>query len=235
MTFLSTLSEPTRGDPLSSPGQRAWLLRQVAAAAFVVVEVIAFASACSSSGTSSGSPASSTSPSMGTGASASAGVGAPPTAPGSQRAKATLQSKSGSSVSGTVRFETRGDGVHVVADVAGLSPGSHGFHVHEIGDCSSPDGTSAGDHFAGAGVVAGHKLGPTHGLPDAPARHAGDLGNLDAAADGNAHLERGDDVVMLSGERSVIGRAVIVHASRDDGADAKSAGARVACGVIVAE
>lgn len=199
--------------------QPAWVTRQLAAVAFAGLELFAIGSACASSperAESSGSSAASGS------ASGSA-----------SSATATLESKSGSSVGGTVTFRARGEGVHVVADVRGLTPGSHGFHVHEVGDCSAPDASSAGEHFAGSGVVGGHQLGATHGLPDAAARHAGDLGNLEAGADGTARLEHDDAVLTLSGDRSVIGRAVIVHTSHDDGADPKSAGGRVACGVIV--
>ncbi len=60
------------------------------------------------------------------------------------KAIAVLSSASGSKVSGTVTFTKVGDEVKVVADVTGLTPGKHGFHVHEFGDCSAPDATSAG-------------------------------------------------------------------------------------------
>ncbi len=141
------------------------------------------------------------------------------------QAKATLQSKSGSTVTGEVRFVRLGDDkVQVIADVYGLTPGRHGFHVHQTGDCSADDGSSAGDHFAVSD-------GP-HGLPDSPRRHTGDLGNLPADETGHAHLEFTDALISLDGKGSVLGRAVIVHANTDDGADVKSAGGRVACGVI---
>lgn len=141
------------------------------------------------------------------------------------QAKATLQSKSGSSVTGEIRFlRIADDKVQVIADVHGLTPGRHGFHIHQTGDCSAEDGSSAGDHFAISD-------GP-HGMPDSPRRHTGDLGNLPADEKGDAHLEFTDALIDLQGERSVIGRAVIVHATVDDGKDVKSAGGRVACGVI---
>ncbi|HEY1099530.1 MAG TPA: superoxide dismutase family protein [Myxococcota bacterium] len=141
------------------------------------------------------------------------------------QAKANLQSKSGSTVTGAVTFtRIADDKVVVVADVSGLSPGRHGFHIHQTGDCSAVDGSSAGDHFA-------ISEGP-HGLPDSPRRHTGDLGNLPADETGHARLEFTDSVISLDGERSVVGRAVIVHETVDDGQDVKSAGGRVACGVI---
>ncbi len=141
------------------------------------------------------------------------------------QARATLQSKSGSKVTGEVRFtRIADDKVQVVADVDGLSPGRHGFHIHETGDCSAADGSSAGSHFAISDSP--------HGMPDSAHRHTGDLGNLPADESGHGHLEFTDALIALQGERSIIGRAVIVHETVDDGKDVKSAGGRVACGVI---
>src|SRR5437764_14348222 len=85
-----------------------------------------------------------------------------------------LESKSGSQVTGTVTFMKMGDQVHVTADIAGLKPGKHGFHIHEKGDCSAPDAASAGAHFN----PTQHK----HGWPDSADRHEGDIGNIEKAA-----------------------------------------------------
>ncbi len=114
----------------------------------------------------------------------------------------------------------------VVADVTGLTPGKHGFHVHEFGDCSSPDGNSAGGHFNPT-----HKQ---HGAPDAVERHEGDLGNVVADSSGKAHLEWKDKVMKLSGPDSIIGRSMIVHVQEDDlkTQPTGNSGGRVACGVI---
>jgi Cu-Zn family superoxide dismutase len=116
--------------------------------------------------------------------------------------------------------------VKVVADVTGLTPGKHGFHIHEFGDCSSSDGNSAGGHFNPT-----HKQ---HGAPDASDRHAGDLGNIEADASGKAHLEWSDKVMKLSGADSIVGHAVIVHEKVDDlkTQPTGNAGGRLACGVI---
>ena len=62
------------------------------------------------------------------------------------KAIAVLQPTKGSSVQGTVTFTKSGNEVKIVADVTGLTPGKHGFHIHEFGDCSSPDGNTAGGH-----------------------------------------------------------------------------------------
>ena len=141
------------------------------------------------------------------------------------KAIAVLHSASGSQVTGTVTFTKMGDTVQVVADITGLKPGKHGFHIHEFGDCSAADASSAGSHF-----------NPTkmpHGAPDAAERHAGDLGNLEADSTGKAHLELKDNMLKLSGENSILGRGAIVHEKVDDWSQPTgNAGGRVACGVI---
>ena len=142
------------------------------------------------------------------------------------KAIAVLSPTKGSSVSGTVTFTKVDGGVKIVADVAGLTPGQHGFHIHEFGDCSAPDATSAGGHF--------NPRHMQHGGPDASARHAGDFGNLEADASGKAHYERVDTMISLDGAESIVGHGVIVHASADDlkTQPTGNAGARVACGAI---
>ena len=148
---------------------------------------------------------------------------------GQDATKATckLDPKSGSQVTGTVTFTKTGDDVQVVADVTGLKPGKHGFHLHEKGDCSAPDAASAGAHF-----------NPTHqhhGGPMTTERHAGDLGNIEADASGKAHLDwKGK--MSLSGAESIIGKSVVVHEKEDDLKTDPSgnSGARIACGVIEA-
>ncbi|MDX1545676.1 MAG: superoxide dismutase family protein [Rhodothermales bacterium] len=143
-------------------------------------------------------------------------------------AVATLAPASGSTVGGTITLTEQEGGLLVEARVTGLAPGPHGFHVHETGDCSAPDATSAGGHFAPAG--------DPHGAPsDAPGqRHVGDFGNLEAGPDSTATYSRVDTVATLSGPNSVIGRAVIVHQDADDLTSQPSgeAGPRIACGVI---
>jgi Cu-Zn family superoxide dismutase len=139
---------------------------------------------------------------------------------------AVLNSASGSNVAGTVTFTASGDNVKVVAEITGLTPGKHGFHIHEFGDCSDPKAASAGGHFNPA-----HKQ---HGAPDSSERHAGDLGNIEADASGKAHLEMTDSVMKLNGADSIIGHAVIVHEKADDlkTQPTGDAGGRIACGVI---
>lgn len=142
------------------------------------------------------------------------------------KAVAVLSPTKGSNVSGTVTFTKVDGGVKIVADLTGLKPGEHGFHIHEFGDCSAPDATSAGGHF--------NPQHTQHGAPDATARHAGDFGNLVADDSGKAHYERVDTMMALDGANSVVGHAVIVHEKADDlkTQPTGNAGARVACGVI---
>jgi Cu-Zn family superoxide dismutase len=151
-----------------------------------------------------------------------------PEARGAQRvtrAIAVLHPTRGSEAHGTVTFDRVDGGITISADIEGLAAGEHGFHVHEFGDCSAPDGTSAGGHF--------NPEGAQHGAPTDQERHVGDLGNITADPSG-AHYERTDDVITFEGAHSIIGRAVIVHAGEDDLTSQPSgdAGARVACGVI---
>ena len=143
-------------------------------------------------------------------------------------AKADLQPTKGNKAQGTATFTQMGDRVRVVANVSGLNAGQeHGFHIHEFGDCSAPDATSAGGHY--------NPEGHMHAGPETSRRHAGDLGNLDTDASGKARKEMVLENISLGPTgNNVIGRAVIVHAKKDDlkTQPTVDAGGRVACGVI---
>lgn len=132
----------------------------------------------------------------------------------------------GNKTSGIVEFTETPEGIKIVANVKGLTPGKHGFHIHEFGDCSSLDGKSAGGHF--------NPDNKKHGSPDGSERHVGDLGNLVANKEGEAHYERLDSYISFTGKNSIIGRAIIVHSGEDDltSQPTGNAGARLACGVI---
>ena len=143
-----------------------------------------------------------------------------------KKAVCVIHPTEGDSVSGLVTFTAVENGIKVVADLHGLTPGKHGFHIHQYGDCSDPSGKSAGGHFNPAGA--------DHGGPNDIVRHVGDLGNITAGEDGTAHLERVDKMIKFNGRNSIIGRAIVVHAGEDDlkSQPTGNAGARVACGVI---
>ena len=147
-------------------------------------------------------------------------------APSQAVAVAAMSPTEGNEVKGTVRFEQRADGVVVKADLSGLEPETmHGFHIHEKGDCSAQDASSAGGHYA--------PKGNPHGLPPEAKRHAGDMGNIVADEKGRAIVERTFDTFSLTDEAPVMGRAVIVHSKADQGTQPTGdAGARLACGVI---
>lgn len=147
-----------------------------------------------------------------------------------QVAVATVQSLGGSTVRGFVLFTPLEHGVEINADITGLAPGKHGFHIHEFGDCSAADGGSAGPHF--------NPEGKPHGAPGAAASHAGDYGNLEADANGHAALKYVSHRITLDQSATgVLGRSVIVHEKADDMATQPTgaAGGRIGCGVIIVE
>ena len=148
---------------------------------------------------------------------------------GGAKAEAVLKPTQGNSVAGSVVFRQDGDAVLVTAEVSGLAPGAHGFHIHEKGDCSAPDATSAGGHF--------NPTGKPHGNPEHTDHHGGDMPQLVADAAGVARLTaRLPGLLIGDGATSVLGRGVIVHAAPDDfkTQPTGNSGARVACGVIAA-
>ena len=175
-------------------------------------------------GCASTAPAPSTVPAA-TSVHASVGVAAPPV----DAAVIALAPASGSLVSGKLNAMAMAGGVHFTGDIGGLAPGStHGIHVHETGDCSAADATSAGPHFNPAGRA--------HGRPDSTTHHAGDLPNITAGTDGVAHVDIHVGGMTLGGAAAtnILNRALVVHAQGDDYASqpAGNSGARIACGVI---
>jgi Cu-Zn family superoxide dismutase len=143
-------------------------------------------------------------------------------------AYAALQPTRNSQASGMADFYQIGDKVRVIAKVSGLAPGStHGFHIHEAGDCSSGDGMSTKGHF--------NPLAKVHAHFSTPERHAGDMPALVADASGVATLDTTLDVMTVNpGPTSIVGRGLIVHADADDykTQPTGNAGARIACAVI---
>jgi Cu-Zn family superoxide dismutase len=147
-------------------------------------------------------------------------------------AVANLTPASGSLVSGKLMVMPMGNGVHVSGDIGGLAPGSsHGFHIHETGDCSAADAASAGGHF--------NPTANPHGKAEAGAHHAGDIDNIVADASGVAHVNAHVMGVSLGGgaANDIAGRAFVVHAASDDYATQPSgnSGARIACGVVTVQ
>ena len=143
-------------------------------------------------------------------------------------AMATLSPTAGNTASGMVHFTQSGDKVLVSGEVRGLKPNAdHGFHVHEKGDCSSPDAMSAGGHF--------NPTGSKHGNHDAGEHHAGDLRMLKADANGVAKFNYESSTISVgSGVTDIVGKGLIVHRDADDfwTQPTGNSGARVACAVI---
>jgi Cu-Zn family superoxide dismutase len=147
------------------------------------------------------------------------------------RATAVLQgAPTDTDFKGTVTFIQEGNGVRIVADLAGVdTDGKHGFHVHQTGECVHGEGdkhfTSAGGHFNPGNA--------NHACPPEEPRHAGDLGNIEVTR-GVGHLEETSTLLSLSGPNSVVGKAIILHAKADDCKTQPTgdAGDRLACGVV---
>lgn len=158
---------------------------------------------------------------------------APPAPPegasATKSAHAMLKPTTGNAAAGELTLASMGTGVHVTGDLTGLAINSeHGFHVHEKGDCSAPDASSAGSHF--------NPGGQPHGDPRGSAHHAGDLINVRADEQGRAHVDMHVDAATLGdgGANDIAGRAIIVHAKPDDYSTQPSgnSGDRIACGII---
>lgn len=147
-------------------------------------------------------------------------------------ALAALQPKSGTSATGKVTFwKKQPDTVRVEVLVEKVTPGLHGIHIHEKGDCSSSDAKSAGEHYS--------PLAQNHGAPGVAGSHAGDLGNIEVQKNGRGKLTidlRSKDEGVHAAWGDVVGKSVVLHASEDDlkSQPSGNSGARIACGVIEA-
>ncbi len=148
-------------------------------------------------------------------------------AAGAKTVEVAIQPKSGSSISGKATFTEAPEGVKVTLTLDNVPPGDHGAHVHEKGDCSAPDASSAGGHFNPAGAP--------HALPATNPRHLGDLGNITVDASGKGTLE-----ILAAGANlkpgdpnSFLGRSIVIHEKKDDGGQPTgNAGGRIGCGEI---
>lgn len=142
------------------------------------------------------------------------------------QAVAVLAPAPNQQVKGQVTFKEEAQGVRVTAEISGLTPGKHGFHLHEKGECNPPDFTSAGGHW--------NPTSAKHGSPEGGDHHYGDFGNIEANQQGVAKLDRVFHWLSFTGTNSFVGKAVVVHGNPDDltSQPAGNAGPRVACGVV---
>lgn len=150
-------------------------------------------------------------------------------APEGPRATALMKATAGNTVGGTVSFVQKGDLLVMDADISGLPPNTeHGIHIHEKGDCSAADGSSAGGHF--------NPTSKPHGHYATVESHAGDMPNLKSDANGIAKLSVSLRAVSTEdgASNNIVGRSVVIHAAPDDyrSQPAGNSGARIACGVI---
>lgn len=155
---------------------------------------------------------------------------ATPTEP-AHEAVAQIAPTQGNTVTGSLALAQSAEGVHISGAVQGLKPDAEfGFHVHEKGDCSAPDGSSAGGHF--------NPTQAQHGNPTSTAHHAGDMVNIRSNVEGAAQVDTTVAGTTLHGDPTtdLMGKAIVVHESPDDYATQPSgnSGKRIACGVIAA-
>lgn len=145
------------------------------------------------------------------------------------KAHATLKAPAGSKLKGMIHFTEEDGKMKIETFVDGLKPGPHGFHIHETGDCSAKDFSSAGGHF--------NPTSAQHGSAQGHKRHAGDLGNLVANNKLKAYTTiEVEGITLQSGDNNIIGKAIIIHKDKDDlkSQPTGNSGGRIACGVIEA-
>lgn len=147
----------------------------------------------------------------------------------SLQAVALIRPTQNNQAAGIVRFKQTNKGLKIKAEITGLTPGEHGFHVHEFGNCQSSDGSSAGGHF--------NPTGMPHAGPCEKRRHIGDLGNIYADQNGIGRYKACYNDIALDGADGILGKSVIVHEKVDDlvSQPTGAAGARIGCGVIELE
>ncbi len=143
-------------------------------------------------------------------------------------ASVELKDKDGATVATATLTEQSG-GVRIVLTATKLPAGQHGWHIHTVGKCDAPDFTTAGGHF--------NPEGKQHGAQNPQGAHAGDLGNLTAAADGTARMDVVAKASLAAGTTSLLktdGTAIVIHAAADDEKTdpTGNSGARIACGVV---
>ncbi len=146
-----------------------------------------------------------------------------------KKAMATIEARSNSSISGTVTFNETNGSIKMVASIANATEGNHAIHIHAIGDCSTPDGKSAGGHW--------NPTNEKHGKWEETPFHRGDIGNIVIGDDGNGVIERETNLWCIDCDdekKNIVGKAIIIHQGPDDFSSqpAGAAGPRIGCGAI---
>ncbi len=160
-------------------------------------------------------------------------------APDKTVAQAQLKTTDGTATGMAMLRSLQGGAVEISVRVEGMQPGTHGFHIHEKGECAPKMNPTTGkmEAFGAAGGHFDPHSTKTHGQPGQSSRqiHAGDVPNLVVSANGTGMLRyTSQDVTLMPGENSIMGRSLVVHADEDDYKTnpAGNSGARIACGVI---
>jgi len=147
---------------------------------------------------------------------------------GQLEAVAVIEAKSGSDVTGTATFIGDGGMVTLMIEIQNAAPGDHAFHIHEIGDCSAEDASSAGGHW--------NPTGSDHGAWGGEHHHMGDVGNIVVGEDGNGSFQMMSQIWTIgTGEdNDVVGKSVVIHDAVDDfnTQPTGDAGGRIGCGVV---
>lgn len=142
---------------------------------------------------------------------------------------ARLVSASGAPM-GTATVTQVSGALQLRVDGMNLPSGAHGVHIHQVGNCTAPDFTSAGPHW--------NPTGAQHGKDNPAGMHMGDLPNLLVGSDGRGTLEyRIAGATLTGGDHAMLdsdGAAIVIHATADDYRTdpAGNSGARIACGVF---
>lgn len=144
-----------------------------------------------------------------------------------EAATAEIAATSDRQVKGTARFtpDTGQNQIKIELSLSGLTPGLHGFHIHTHPDCGD-NGKAAGPHF--------NPHGEEHGAPNSERQHVGDLGNIEADAEGKVNTVITSRKLAFSGPNNVLHHTVVIHANEDDlhSQPSGNAGDRIACGII---
>lgn len=145
-------------------------------------------------------------------------------------AEVVLSEASASGLTGIATFTDNHGSVTLTVNVSNVkTPGLHAIHLHQNGDCSAPDASSAGGHW--------NPTDDHHGKWDTEHFHKGDIGNIDVKADGTGSLTLTTDkwcVDCSDSTKNVVGKSIIIHEGADDFTTQPTgnAGGRIGCGVV---